>query len=501
VQPFQCHSFTTSLAKTSAQACLLGRFEGEPFSEGLAELDDALEGALRKLGSDSRELEGKPDSVAIIHTLGRIGPKRLCIAGLGRRSDFTGHVLRRAAGLGVRKLAKDGCADIAIALHKVSEMESAEAVKAVAEGLALGAYRTDGHKSSRTPQLEFTFRFAGDGTVKKAAERGITAAEGANFARWLTGEPANILTPTHMAEVAMELAAGAGLKASVLDETDMDSLGMGLLLSVTRGSEQPARLIIVNHRPRADRDTDLALVGKGITFDTGGISLKHADGLGALKGDMAGAAAVLGTMKALARLQIPVNVLGVIPAAENMPSGGASRPGDVVQALDGTTVEIITTDAEGRMVLADALAYTRKLGAKCIVDVATLTGAVGIALGPFAVGAMATDDALFEELRLAAEKAGEPVWRLPLWEEYNKLIKSDVADLANAAPRRGSSRTAGAIVGGKFLQHFVGDLPWAHLDIAATASGDGDGWLEPGPTGVPVRTLVNLAERISAGKS
>jgi leucyl aminopeptidase len=331
--------------------------------------------------------------------------------------------------------------------------------------------------------------------LDKGLERGRVIGDSMNFTRDLANEPANVLTPTEMANRANAMAAETGLSCEILDEAQMEQLGMGSLLSVSAGSEQPAKLIVLKYTPAASTGKDgalLALVGKGITFDTGGISLKPAEGMDAMKYDMSGGATVIGTMRAIGLLKPTVPVLGVVAAVENMPDGKATRPGDVVTAMNGKTVEILNTDAEGRLILADAVAYAETQGATRIVDMATLTGAVVIALGDVNTGILGTSQELIDEIIACSKEVGEKFWQLPVGKEYSAQIKSDIADIKNI----GKGRKAGTIAGAVFIQEFVKDAQWAHLDIAGTAWND-----EPkphhskGPSGVAVRTLLRLVER------
>ncbi len=331
--------------------------------------------------------------------------------------------------------------------------------------------------------------------LKKGIARGQVIGESMNFTRDLANEPPNILTPTEMAKRAQGMAKEVGLKCEVLDEARMTKMGMGSLMSVSHGSSQPAKMIVLRYTPAkstAKKGELLALVGKGITFDTGGISIKPSEGMDAMKYDMSGGGTVLGTMRAVALLKPTVPVIGVVAAVENMPDGNASRPSDVVTAMNGKTVEILNTDAEGRLVLADAVAYAEKQGATRIVDMATLTGAVIVALGAHNTGIMGNDQAFVDEIVGCGKEAGEGYWQLPLGTEYSKDIRSDIADIKNIGPRG----KAGTIMGAVFIQEFVDKAKWAHLDIAGTA------WIEAakphlakGPSGVAIRTLVNLVEK------
>jgi leucyl aminopeptidase len=304
----------------------------------------------------------------------------------------------------------------------------------------------------------------------------------------MANEPANYMTPSIMAERARELAASCRLECQVLGRAEMQELGMGALLGVAQGSREPPQLIVLHYRGGDSAETNLALVGKGITFDSGGISIKPSEKMGEMKGDMSGGAAVMAVMQALARLKPGINVMSVIPATENLPDGSAIKPGDVLTAMGGKTIEIISTDAEGRLVLADALSYVRKAGAKRIVDVATLTGACHIALGDVCSGAFGNNQELIDKVIAAGSEAGELIWPMPMYEQYKEQNKSDVADIKNAGGRYG-----GAITAAQFLAEFVGDTPWVHIDIAGTFLSDKEkGYLTKGATGVPVRTLVNL---------
>jgi leucyl aminopeptidase len=314
-------------------------------------------------------------------------------------------------------------------------------------------------------------------------------AEATNAARDLVNEPGNTHTPTELARRARAMTRGARIRCRVLGPRELRRLGARALLAVARGSQEPPRLIILEYRGGRRRGPHLGLVGKGITFDSGGISIKPAENMEAMKGDMAGAAAVLAATRAIALLHLPIHVTAIIPATENLPSGTALKPGDIIRAMSGKTIEVINTDAEGRLVLADALHYARARKASHLVDVATLTGACVVALGTVNSGAFTNNQALLDTVVAAGKTAGERIWPLPMDAEYDELIKSDIAEIKNTGGRKG-----GAITGAKFLQNFVGDTPWVHLDIAGTFETDKEkGYLAKGGTGVMVRTLVNLA--------
>jgi leucyl aminopeptidase len=399
-----------------------------------------------------------------------------------------------------RTLRDRGCRRVATTLHQQAPqgVRPEQAVRALVESSYEGLYRGGERKSEEQPGYldEICFLgFGGDGpgATADAVRTGRAAGEAANRARRLVNLPPNEVTPSRLREEASEMAEGDGLEIESLDSARMEALGMGALLAVARGSEEPGYLIVLRHRGGREGGPRVAFIGKGMTFDSGGISLKPSDKMETMKQDMAGAAAVLAAMKAIAGLEIDLDVVGLIPAAENLPSGRAYRPGDVVRSLSGKTIEVVNTDAEGRLLLADALTYACQLGATHLVDVATLTGACVIALGHVASGVMGNDTALVEAVISAGQQAGERMWRLPLYPEYRRQLDSEVADIKNVG-----GRPAGAITGGWFLREFVGETSWAHVDIAGTA------WAEKaepsrveGGTGAGTRTLIALAERLS----
>ena len=318
--------------------------------------------------------------------------------------------------------------------------------------------------------------------------KGRILAEATNLARDMVNEPANYMTPSQMAETAKRLAETYGLELSVLEREQMQELGMGALLGVAQGSQQPPKFITLHYRGGDATEIDVALVGKGVTFDSGGISIKPSEGMVEMKGDMAGGAAVMAAISAIAQLKPKINVMAIIPATENLPGDNALKPGDILTAMNGKTIEIISTDAEGRLILADALGYAKRLGAKLIVDVATLTGAMRVALGEIYSGAFGNNQELMDRMVAAGAEAGELIWPMPMHEGYKEQIESDVADIKNVGSKYG-----GAITGAQFIAEFVGDTPWVHLDIAGTFLNEKErSYLVKGATGIPVRTLVNL---------
>jgi leucyl aminopeptidase len=432
--------------------------------------------------------------MTLVHHPSGFKAKRVLLAGSGPAEKFTAAELRRVSGAALRHLKSKSVSDIAILLD--GGCSGAEHVEAAVEGAMLGDYEPDRYKTdkqAKKPVERFTVAVARKSPGSEAAlDRGRAIAEAQNLTRELVNEPANRLTPTSLADAARQMAVAQGLECEVLDRNRMLQLGMGSLLGVAMGSAEPPALIVLHYKPAKDASNGkvhLGLVGKGVTFDTGGISIKPADGMEKMKYDMAGGAAMIGAMRALAQLKPPIPVTAVIPAVENMPGSRAQRPGDIVTALSGKTIEVINTDAEGRLILADALTYARRLGCTHLVDAATLTGAVVVALGHVNVGVFSSDDPLAERLLQAARAAGEKMWRMPVDEEYKDLLKSEFADMANVGGRPG-----GAITAALFLREFAELTPWVHLDIAGTAwLEDSKPYMSKGPTGVGVRTFVNLA--------
>lgn len=472
-------------------ALVVAVFEGEKPEEGaLAEINRRSNCVITSL-VETGEFTGKSGESAYIHNPGDMKAQRLLLLGVGKREEFTTDNVRKMAGTAARTLR--GKKVRSFAILRRSQLPIGESAQAATEGALISLFDPDKyHTSDKTEsRLETMILVAPDADLdelKRAIERGRIIAEAANFAREVINEPANVMTPTELARRAEEVAEDYGLEIDVLDETRMKDLGMGALLGVAQGSAEPAKMIVLTYSPKTESKETIAIVGKGITFDTGGISIKPSDGMEKMKYDMAGGATTLGVMRAIAQLKPSVNVIGIVPTTENMPGGRAQRPGDVVRAMSGKTIEVINTDAEGRLILADAVAYARKLGATKIVDLATLTGAVSVALGDVYVAALGTDQAWIDQILAAARKAGEKVWQLPLDKEYREQIKSEIADIKNIGGRK-----AGTITGAYFIREFAEDTPWAHLDIAGTAwNENGKSHLAVGPTGVGLRTLVNL---------
>jgi leucyl aminopeptidase len=475
-------------------ALVVSVFEGEAHNEGvLADLDKRIGGVLASL-VENGEFAGKSGESAYVHNTGEIKARRLLLLGAGKREDFTVENVRKMAGTAARSLRSKKARTFAFLQPSgASDLAISGSAQAATEGALWALFDADKyHTSDKTESHLEAMILATDGgdldAVKTGIERGRIIAEAANFGREVINEPSNVMTPTALAQKAEELAKDFGLELDVLDEARMKELGMGSLLGVAQGSAEPAKMIVLRYTPKADSEETIAIVGKGVTFDTGGISIKPADGMEKMKYDMAGGATTLAAMRAIAQLKPSVNVIGIVPAVENMPGGRAQRPGDVVRAMTGKTIEVINTDAEGRLILADAVAYARKLGATKIVDLATLTGAVSIALGDVYVAILGNNQDWIDAVIAAGKKSGEKLWQLPLDKEYREQIKSEIADIKNVGGRK-----AGTITGAYFIREFVEDTPWAHLDIAGTAWNDSNKpHLSVGPTGVCVRTLVNL---------
>jgi leucyl aminopeptidase len=440
----------------------------------------------------SGELTAKTFEVTLLHHPAGLKAKRLLVLGGGKAKTFSAFDLRRLAGAAVRTLKSRGLRSFAfVAPHNSTPEES---VKAVVEGAFVGNFDADTYKSDRKDQRidELTVVATGDqARLQPAVDAARVIGESQNFTRQLVNEPSNRMTPTMLADQAKKMAQEVGLKCEVYGADKIKELKMGAFWSVAQGSDEPPALIVLRYEPAgAPEKPVLGLVGKGITFDTGGISIKPADGMEKMKYDMAGGAAMLGAMRAIALLKPKVKVTAIVCATENMPSGKAQKPGDVQIAMSGKSIEIINTDAEGRLVLADGLFYARQLGCTHLVDAATLTGAVVVALGYVNAGIFANDDQMYERLSKAEDKAGEKFWRMPLDEEYKEVIRSGIADIVNSGGRWG-----GAITAAMFLKEFAEDTPWLHLDIAGTAwTEEAKPWIAKGPSGIAVRSLVEFVK-------
>lgn len=481
--------FQVRMEDPLAYACpvlVLGCFEEKADDPVLARFDQALGGAVGALFRE-KEFTGALNRTRLIHTLARTAPERLLLVGLGKEKEFTPERMRQAAGTAAQALASPSVRAAAFVVPGGEPL-----LRAAAEGFGLGAYTFDRYKTKteETGVIETVDFLVPAGTspgdAERAAAESLRLCEAVRFSRDLVSQPGNVATPAYLAEKALEMAARFDIACRVWERDEIERHGMEALLAVGRGSRQQARFISLEYRGGGEKEKPVVLVGKGITFDSGGISLKPREGMEKMKDDMAGAAAVMGALMAAASLSLPLNLVGLIPAAENLPGGNAYRPGDVIRAMSGKTIEVTNTDAEGRLVLCDALHHALSYRPAAVIDLATLTGACVVALGSFASGLLGTDEGLKRELKKAGEASGERLWELPLWEEYGELMKSDIADLKNSG-----GPSAGTVTAAWFLKNFVGTTRWAHIDIAGTAWEDkGRHYLPKGATGVGVRLLV-----------
>lgn len=460
------------------------------------DIDAALGGTIAGILA-SGEIKGKPFESSLVHAAGKAF-ERVLVVGLGERDTFEPYQAARYVAAAVRQLGRKNVEEIAVVLPPQAKGNEAAYGSFAAEGAVTGAFDItlyQGKPDKAIAVKSVTLLDAGLDAAAFAAgvARGETLGEAVNFARRLAATPANDMTPTHLAKEATDAAAKVGIEIDVLDEARARAEGMGSFLSVAQGSAQPPKFIVLTYKGDPGSKELLALVGKGITFDSGGISIKPAANMEDMKYDMSGGAATIAALFAIGKLKPKLNVVGIVPATENMPGGRATKPGDIFTAMNGTTVEVINTDAEGRLILADGLCYANKLGATKIVDAATLTGAVVVALGHAASAAISTNDAFVETFLASAKSTGERYWRLPLYDDYTKAMKSDIADLKNTG-----GRAAGTLTAAAFLKAFVGETPWVHLDVAGTAYLENESaWQAKGPTGTPVRAFVSLAEALA----
>ena len=489
-----------SPAKGRTGCVVAGVFDGRKLSPAAQAIDTASRkqvSALLKRG----DLEGKLGQTLLLHNVRGVAAERVLLVGVGKERDLAETPYRTALAAAVKALRSTGAAEATVCLAElpVKKRDLAWKAEQLATAVMDGYYRFDQLKS-KAPEVKRALKKVvvqvaeRDAAPKaeSAVNRALAIAEGVALAKDLGNLPGNVCTPTYLAEQAVELGKRHGIKVQILEQKELEKLGMGCFLAVARGSRQPPKLIVMEYQGGKRDAPPVALVGKGITFDTGGISIKPAPEMDEMKFDMCGAASVLGTMKAVAQMRLPMNVVGVVPATENMPGGNAIKPGDIVTTLSGQTVEILNTDAEGRLVLCDALTYVERFKPAAVVDIATLTGAMVIALGHVATGLFANSDALAREILSAGETAWDRAWHLPLWDEYQDALKSNFADIPNIGSRAGGSITAAC-----FLSRFTKAFPWAHLDIAGTAWKSG---AEKGATGRPVALLSHfLVARAAAG--
>lgn len=494
------------ITKVETEAICLGIFQGVQRPGGAAgAVDRALDGALSEVLADG-DFSGKKGEVFWLRTRGKLGAKRVLLVGLGPSERFSADVVREVSAVAAR--AAKSLPELTALAHGagIGGLDPQLAAQATVEGTLLGLYRFEKFKKPEEPIKLERLRIVEHSAekieqLKRGAQQGQIIADSVCLARDLANEPGQSLTPRELARRAQELAQELGLRCEVFDEKILEQMGMGGILAVGKGSDEPPRLIVLEYNPHPiplplrergqGEGRPIVLAGKGITFDSGGISIKPREGMEAMKYDMSGAAAVLGVMRAVARLKLPISVVGLVAAAENLPSGKALKPGDVIRISNGKTVEVTNTDAEGRLVLSDALVYAQRYNPQAVIDVATLTGACTIALGKEAAGLFSNDESLAQKIQKAAQQTGERVWPLPLYEEYKEIIKSEIADIKNSANK---GPQAGASIGAIFLKEFV-NYPWAHLDIAGVAY-DVESRLyhAKGATGYGVRLLMQLLQ-------
>ena len=491
----KCQVKEGHLAQEATDVLVVGGYEDEnTLPKTHQALDTALGGQLQELRKNG-EFSGKNQQAVLIHTRRALPAKRVLLLGLGKKNDVTLDRVRQAMGTALKKVRQTGAHTFSAPMFGTDTLKASasDIAQAMVEGAMLGGYRFTHYRSDkeepskdvRTMTLLAT-RPNQVSDMKTGIRRGEASAKATSFARDLCNHPANVMTPSRVVQEAQNIAKDFGVKVTVLERKDQQKLGMGGMLGVSQGSQEPPKFIVLEYSGGKKKDQPMVLVGKTVTFDSGGISLKPSENMEQMKADMTGGAEVLGAVRAAAQLRLPINVVGILPATENMPGGRATKPGDILRMLNGKTVEVQNTDAEGRLILADGLAYAARFNPQCIVDIATLTGACIVALGQFAIGMLGNDDALKADLRKAGEQAGERVWEMPLWEEYFEQLKSDVADMRNIGGRGG-----GMITAGMFLSKFVGDCPWVHLDIASTDWSTSERpYIGKGPTAIGTRLLV-----------
>ncbi len=502
----EIHVQSGRLTEIEGAVCLVGYYEGEGAKGTIAAIDRALGGKIKIIVS-AETFKGAFLQTLLIRSEGKIGFERLQLVGLGKRAEITEDRLRKSVGQGVTAIQKLGLTSIAIHCDtKTLGKDTATTVsQALIEGFMLSLYECDQLKTGKKEQKKIktcTLVIEDEkdtASVDAGSQRGKIIAEGVCLARELCSLPSNIVTPSYLANEAARIAESDQISIEVLERDEIKSLGMGALYAVAQGSDEPPKFIVLNYQgaPQGKKKRPIALIGKSVTFDTGGISLKPSENMEQMKYDMSGGAIVLGVMSIIAQLKLPINIIAVLPATDNMPSGKAVHPGDVVTALSGKTIEIINTDAEGRLCLADALTYATHFKPTAMINLATLTGACVVALGQHAMGMMSNNPRLSSKVQAAGLAVGERTWELPLWDDYFNQIESDVADLKNVG-----GRGAGSITAGLFLKQFVGEIPWVHLDIAGTSwyNDARHPYVPKGASGVGVRLLVQFLTNESNGK-
>ncbi len=492
-----------SLLNVEAESLVISIFENIEDSKHLIdEIDKKLDGTIKER-IEIGDFKGKIGEISIIYTHNKIPTKRILLIGLGKKEELDYEKIRRINGIVIKKIRNSEVKKYKIWLmgSEKPDLKVEQIAQAIIEGAILGNYKFYRHKTEKLEEIKLIEEITvvyNDliDEIKNGVRTGQIIAEATNFTKDLTNEPANIATPTYIAEQTKLMADELGIKCTIFGEKEIEEMKMGSFLSVAKGSNEPCKLVVLDYNPKQNLET-IVLIGKGITFDTGGISIKPAMGMWEMKQDMAGAAAVIGTLKAIAQLKIPLHIVGITPLTENTPGGkDPNLPGDIVKSRKGKTIEILHTDAEGRLILIDALDYANEFKPKIVLDIATLTGACAVALGIYASGLFTTDDDLAEKLIKAGEETQERLWRLPLWEDHEKIMESKIADVRNINPSRKDG--AGASNAAGFLKHFIGDYRWAHIDIAGTdLVSKGKDYTPLGASGVGVRLFVQFIKNWS----
>ena len=483
----------------NSDGLIIGRFEGRGENSLIEQLDDKLDSALSS-AIKCGDFKGRLNQVTLFYTGDKISASRVLLVGLGNKREFTLEKLREVSGTAAKALQKVGAKTISTTLPQLTDkMFSREELgQTVVEGTLLSLYSFDDHKTDKKEKSKevknlniiMPLRYKKISELQEGAIKGQLISGGVYFSRDLISKPGNVATPSHLAEEAVKMSKEVGIKSTILEKKDMEKLKMGSLLAVAKGSCEAPKFICLEYNGGKKDESPYVIVGKAITFDSGGISLKPSAGMQAMKYDMSGGAAALGTIKAVASLKLPINVVALVPAAENLPSGTACKPGDVLVSMSGKTIEVQNTDAEGRLILADALTYAERFNPKAVIDVATLTGACVVALGHHAAALLGNNEALKDLLIKAGEESGENLWGFPLWDAYKEQIKSDIADMKNVG-----GRDAGTITAAAFLSKFASKYHWAHIDIAGTAwESKGKPYTPKGAVGMGVRLLTQFLE-------
>lgn len=484
-----------TIEREPAEVLVLTHFDGDSrLNDAAAAVDRTCNGQLREL-LKSGEFDGKLNQAVLLHTSGKAPAKRVLLVGLGKKKDARVDYVRQAMGTAVKRVRQTGASSFVTCLHGdgLPKTSAVELAQALVEGAILGTYQFTEYLSDKKACAKQVARLtvlAADARevadLKEGARRGVATAEAAMLVRDLCNHPSNVMTPTRVAAEAKKIGRERSVRVKILERAQAERLGMGAFLGVARGSHEPPKFIILEYSGSRRNGRPIVIVGKTITFDSGGISLKPAENMEQMKADMTGGAEVLASVRAASRLRLPIHLIGILPATENMPGGRAIKPGDILKSLSGKTIEVQNTDAEGRLILADGLAYAARLKPAAVIDIATLTGACVVALGQFAIGMFGNDDQLKRSVRDAGLKAGERVWEMPLWDEYFEQLKSDVADMRNIGGRGG-----GMITAALFLSKFAGNHPWVHLDIASTDWSERErAYIPKGPTGIGTRLLI-----------